>query len=141
MGWRRISPFKGSKKIFRASIFTNEEEGMTLIGDGISAVGALHFGKEVVRLDGHCDGEILVEGNLIIGPGGLFQGKIRVSTLLLSGRMEGTVIASERAQIASTGKLLGTVCACRLIVEEGGILQGKSAKWEESPPQGPPEAK
>lgn len=140
MDWLWASPIRGAKKKFLGSIFTKEERGISLIGEGLSVVGALHFGDGVVRLDGRLDGEIFGQGILIIGRKGLFHGEMRVSSLVLSGRIEGTVIASERAHIAPTGKLLGTIYACRLIIEEGGILQGKSAKWEDSPISGPPQA-
>ena len=140
MVWRWASPVKGTKKKFWASIFIKEERGISLIGEGISVAGALHFGGGVVRLDGRLDGKIFGQGVLIIGREGLFQGEMRVNTLILCGRIEGTVIASERAHIAPTGKLLGKVHACKLIIEEGGILEGKSTKWEDSSILGPPES-
>lgn len=139
MDWRWASTIRGPKKKFLGSIFTKEEEGISLIGEGLSGVGALHFDNGVMRLDGRWDGEIYGQGILIIGREGLFHGEMRVKTLILCGRIEGTVIASERAHIAPTGKLLGKVHACRLIIEEGGILEGKSAKWEDSPISGPPQ--
>ena len=140
MGWQWASPIRRPKKKFWGSIFTKEEREVSLIGEGISVVGALHFGDGVVRLDGRLDGKIFGQGILIIGRKGLFHGEMRVSGLVLSGRIEGTVIASERAHIAPTGKLFGKVQACRLIIEEGGILEGKSAKWEDPSILGPPES-
>ncbi|MBU1206111.1 MAG: polymer-forming cytoskeletal protein [Proteobacteria bacterium] len=140
MGGRWTSPNRRPKKRFLGSIFTKEEQGISLIGEGSSVVGTLHFGDGVVRLDGRLDGGIFGQGTLIIGPEGLFQGEMKVSTLILCGRVEGTVIASERAHITPTGKLLGRVQAAQLIIEEGGILDGKSEKWEGPPIWGQPES-
>ncbi len=140
MDWQRGSSFRGSQKVFRASIFTKEEQGISLIGEGISVTGTLHFGKGTVRLEGRWDGEMIGEGILIVGREARFHGEMRVGGLILFGRIEGTVIASDGAHIASTGKLLGTVCASRLVIEEGGILHGRSAKWKDSPMGRPPES-
>ena len=140
MAGRWASPSRRPKQTFFGSIFTKEEQGFSLIGEGLSVVGTLHFDDGVVRLDGRLDGEIFGRGILIVGREGLFHGEMRVSTLILCGRIEGTVIASERAHIKPTGKLLGRVQASQLIIEEGGILEGKSAKWEGPPILGQPES-
>ncbi len=140
MGGRWTSPNRRPKEKFLGSIFTKEEQGISLIGEGLSVVGTLHFGDGVVRLDGRLDGGIFGRGILIIGREGLFQGEMKVSTLILCGRIEGTVIASERAHITPTGKLLGRVQAPQLVIEEGGILEGKSERWEGSPLLGQPES-
>ena len=140
MGGRCASAGRKPKKKFLGSIFTREERGISLIGEGLSVVGTLHFDDGVVRLDGRVEGEILGRGILIVGRQGLFQGEMRVSTLILCGRIEGTVIASERAHIKPTGKLSGRVHASQLIIEEGGILEGKSAKLDRSPVLGQAES-
>lgn len=117
-----------NKKIL-GSIFSNEDKEISLIGEGFSVEGAVKFGDGVVRLDGRLNGEINGQGTLIIGREGVFQGEMKVGTLILGGRTEGTVIASECARITSTGKLLGRVQAAQLVIEAGGILEGKSLKW------------
>ncbi len=113
------------RKIFN-SLFSQEEKAISLIGEGVSVVGNLNFGDEVVRLDGHLDGKIKGPGTLIIGEKGLLEGEMNVGTLILCGRIDGEVLASGRAHITSTGKLFGKIFALQLIMDEGGILEGES---------------
>jgi cytoskeletal protein CcmA (bactofilin family) len=132
MGGRCASPSRKSKKKILGSIFTKEEQGISLIGEGLSVVGTLNFDDRVVRLDGHLEGEIFGRGVLIMGREGRFHGEMRVRTLILCGRIEGTVIAYELAHIKPSGKLFGRIQASQLIIEEGGMLEGQSVKLETS---------
>ena len=96
-----------------------------MIGEGMSVVGALHFGEGVVRLDGHLKGKIIGRGTLVIGEKGNLQGEMEVGTLILGGRVEGNVLATGLAHITSTGKLFGKVQTSQLLIDQGGIFEGE----------------
>jgi len=119
---------KRKKRKFLSSIFSKEEKGISVIGEGLSIDGTINFGQEVVRLDGRIEGEINGQGTLIIGPKGMFQGEMIINKLILGGCIEGTVKATAFAQITRTGKLQGRIQAAQLLIEEGGKLEGKSEK-------------
>jgi cytoskeletal protein CcmA (bactofilin family) len=89
-------------------------------------VGTLNFESGVVRVDGRLQGKIIGGGTLIIGEGGILQGEIHVSRLILCGRAEGTVGTSQFTHIAPTGKLFGKVQTPQLVIDEGGIFDGES---------------
>ena len=113
------------KKLF-GSLFSQEKQKISLIGEGISIAGTLHFEAGVIRLDGRWEGKIIGRGTLIIGEKGLLQGDVQISRLILSGRLEGTAATSESTYIAPTGKLFGTVRTSQLVIDEGGIFEGES---------------
>jgi cytoskeletal protein CcmA (bactofilin family) len=126
---------KADKKFF-SSIFSREDQAVSLIGEGISVVGTLNLQDGVLRLDGRLEGKIIGQGTLIMGEKGLLQGEVYVGRLILSGRMEGKVTAQERIHISPTGKLFGTILTSILIIDEGGIFEGesKSLQLEQSVP-------
>jgi cytoskeletal protein CcmA (bactofilin family) len=106
-----------------------EKHALSLIGEGISVVGSLEFGDGEVRLDGRLEGKILGHGALIIGEKGSLQGEVDVGALVLHGRVDGIVVASDSIRITRTGRLCGRVHAVRFIVEEGAIFEGESEPY------------
>ncbi len=105
------------------------KETLSLIGEGIAVIGSMDFGDGEVRLDGRLEGKILGHGTLIIGEKGRLQGEIDVGSLVLHGKVDGIVVASDSVRVASTGRLCGRVHSVRLIIEEGGLLEGESEPY------------
>jgi len=106
-----------------------ERQALSLIGEGITVVGSLDFGDGEVRLDGRLEGKILGHGTLIIGEKGSLQGEVDVGALVLHGRVDGIVVASDSIRITRTGRLCGRVHAVRFVMEEGGIFEGESEPY------------
>jgi cytoskeletal protein CcmA (bactofilin family) len=78
----------------------------------------------IFRLDGKVEGEIYHSGTLIIGETAVIKGKLEVNALILDGVVEGEVIAKERVEIDSRGKLYGTILTPVFVIQDGGIFQG-----------------
>ena len=96
-----------------------------MIGEGMSVSGILHFGEGMVRLDGLLEGKAIGRGTLVIGEKGNLRGEMEVGTLVLGGRVEGSVLATSLAHITSSGKLFGKVQAPLLVIDPGGIFEGE----------------
>ena len=123
-------PERGRRVKYLNNLFPLAKKAISLVGEGILVVGTLHLGDEVVRLDGRLEGKVVGSGTLIIGQKGVFKGEMNVGTLILCGRVEGTVSSFDCAHITSTGKLFGKIQSSQLIIDEGGILEGESEKLE-----------
>jgi len=113
------------KKRFFGRLGTSPEQLITMIGEGISVVGMMHIGSGVVRLDGHLEGKIIGPGNLVIGERGFLQGEAEVNTLILNGKLEGSVIAAATVHVTPTGKFFGKVQAAHLIIDQGAVFDGE----------------
>ena len=120
---------KRPKRKLLGRFWGHEKSALSLIGEGITVVGSLDFGNGEVRLDGRLEGKILGQGTLIIGERGSLQGEVDVGSLVLHGRVDGIVVASDSVHISCTGKLCGRIHSVRLIIEEGGILEGESEPY------------
>lgn len=86
-------------------------------------VGDIKF-KENFRIDGVLKGKILSGNGLIIGETGEIEADIDVNSVAINGRVKGSIKAKERVEIFSKGRVIGSVTAPKLIIEEGAFFQG-----------------
>ena len=100
----------------------------TLIGDGTRVKGDIRF-------DGGCHIDGVVHGNIIadrdseaflsISVEGLVDGSVRVPTIILNGKVQGDVYATERVELGATAKVFGNVHYELLEMAAGAEINGK----------------
>jgi cytoskeletal protein CcmA (bactofilin family) len=88
--------------------------------------GELQFDTHF-RVHGKFTGEVITEGELIVGEGGEVEGEMRVGQVVVSGIVRGSIQASRRVHITATGKVFADVATPSLIVEDGALFEGRSA--------------
>jgi cytoskeletal protein CcmA (bactofilin family) len=86
-------------------------------------IGEIKF-KENFRIDGVFKGKILSGNGLIIGESGEVEADIDVITIAVNGRVKGTIKAKERIEIFAKGRVIGSVAAPKLVIEDGAFFQG-----------------
>lgn len=86
-------------------------------------IGDIKF-KENFRIDGVFKGKILSGGGLIIGESGEVEADIEVISIAVNGRMKGSIKAKEKIEIFAKGRVIGSVTAPKLIIEDGAFFQG-----------------
>jgi len=95
----------------------------TLISAGLHITGAL-TGGELVRIHGTVDGEVRVDGAVVIGAGGRVQGRIEARQVTVEGRLDGDLLASEKAEVTASGQVEGDIEAPRVVIAEGAYFKG-----------------
>lgn len=100
--------------------------------------GDLNF-KGSFRIDGSFKGTINSESNLIVGENGKIEAEIKIGYIVVNGEVKGNIQAKEKVEINSTGRVIGSVTAPKLVVEEGAFLETSCQTTDELPP--PPEIK
>ena len=93
------------------------------LGEGTQFKGVLSFAG-AVRIDGHLEGEVIGEELLIIGEPGRVNAEIEVGTLVVSGRVHGTITARDRVELLHSSRVDGTIRTPRLVVAEGALFNG-----------------
>ena len=76
------------------------------------------------RIDGTVEGEIQCHGKLIIGEGAEIRAKISGKIVVIQGRVDGNVAATERIELAAPARLYGNINTPRLIIAEGVVFDG-----------------
>jgi cytoskeletal protein CcmA (bactofilin family) len=70
------------------------------------------------------EGEVIGEELLIIGEPGQVSAEIEVGTLVVSGRVQGTITARERVELLRPSRVSGTIRTPCLVVAEGALFNG-----------------
>jgi len=109
---------------FRGKSSPGDLSGFLDIGSHFE--GELKF-EQSFRVDGKVVGKVVSDGDLVVGEKGEIEGEIHVGRLFVSGLVKGEIHAARRLSIHPRGRVEGAVYARALIIEEGGILEGRSS--------------
>ncbi len=101
----------------------DQDKVNTLIGVGTEIKGNLKA-TGGIRIDGRVDGEILHDGDLVVGEEGVVEANIKTRNATIAGEVHGNIEASGRVEIVATGKLLGDIVVTTLIINEGALFDG-----------------
>ncbi len=82
-------------------------------------------GRGGVRIEGAFEGEILLDGLLVIGESGRVTCEdVRARRVVVAGLLKGNITA-EKVEIRRTGRVWGDVRTVAFATEEGAFLRGK----------------
>lgn len=104
----------------------------TVIAQGVTFTGTLR-GEGVVQVEGIVVGEFDMTGAVIVAESGLVRGPITADVVRVAGRVEGSVQAREHMRLEASGSLDGDVTTASLVVEDGGILNGRCTTVKPQP--------
>ena len=93
------------------------------IDQGSEFEGKLSF-KDTVRIDGTFSGEISSDNTLIVGESGQIMATIHSVCVVISGLVEGDIIASEQIVLHKSAVVNGNLDSPIVIMEEGAQLNG-----------------
>ena len=120
----------------------SNEEFSTTIGADAAFKGELRFEKGL-RLLGQLEGQIVSDGDMLIGQGAKLTGDAKVGSIRLDGEVKGNLSAKAKVHLSSTARLEGDLQTAKLEVAEGAILVGRcvigvngSPKEAVPPPKG-----
>ncbi len=95
------------------------------IGKSVIIKGELS-GSEDLFVDGVVEGTIeLRNNNLVIGPNGQVKANIHAKGVVVQGKLDGDIRASQRAELRKTAVAVGDVFTQRIAIEEGAYFKGK----------------
>lgn len=103
------------------------------IGKSVIIKGELS-GSEDLYIDGQVEGTIELQGNsLTIGPNGQVRANVNAKGVVVQGKLEGNIRASERAELRKSAIAIGDILTQRIAIEEGAYFKGKVDVQKESP--------
>jgi cytoskeletal protein CcmA (bactofilin family) len=100
------------------------EEWTGFIDQGVSLEGTLQI-TGTFRIDGAVTGNIISEQTLVLGEGAKVEGQIEGNRVVISGRFDGVIFAKGRVEIQPKGVVTGEVHSPCLVIEPGGIFDGR----------------
>jgi len=106
----------------------DKDSNTTLIAGGTAVHGDIHFGGRLY-VSGAVTGKIStdegVSATLIVDEAGRIEGDVQAAHVVIAGRIDGNVTATERMEVASTARVRGDLSYKDLAVELGGMVNGK----------------
>lgn len=97
---------------------------VTIIAEGTEFVGSLNS-KSDIRINGSVDGDIKVEGKIIVSKSGIIAGQLTADTAIIAGTVKGDILIAQKLSLIETASVEGSIQTARLVVEEGAIFRGE----------------
>ena len=112
------------------------------IGKSVVIKGELS-GSEDLYIDGTVEGTIQLHGNnLVIGPNGQVRADVNTKVVVIQGKLEGNIRASERVELRKSAVVVGDIVTQRIAMEDGAYVKGKiEIQREAAKPSSPPATK
>lgn len=94
------------------------------IGKSVVVKGELS-GSEDLYVDGEVEGSIALRGqSLTVGPNGRVHANIEARNVILYGRVDGNIKASDRVDLRKSASLSGDILTARVAIEDGAFFKG-----------------
>jgi len=110
------------------------EDFDTVLSPDIDFSGLLSFDKPFL-IQGKVSGEINATGILMVAEEAVVEANIRASKVFIMGTVRGNVVATEKVELAITGKLTGNITAPEVAMEAGCYFSGRCMMTEKKIPQ------
>lgn len=94
------------------------------IGKSVVVKGELS-GSEDLIVDGEVEGSITLRGqSLTIGPNGRVRANIEARNVIVHGRLDGDIHATDRVDLRKSASLSGDIATARISIEDGAFFKG-----------------
>ncbi|MGD1990017.1 MAG: polymer-forming cytoskeletal protein [Chromatiales bacterium] len=106
----------------------------TVIGNGTLVKGDIAF-SEGLHLDGEIHGNVIGQGKnttLTISDKGCIKGDIKVTSIIVNGRVEGNIHAAQRVELAENAVVMGKVEYVLLEMAMGARVEGEMIRLTEN---------
>ncbi|MCW8347453.1 polymer-forming cytoskeletal protein [Vibrio sp. ZSDZ65] len=109
---------------------TSRATTTTLIAKGCTISGKLKLENDI-QVDGYVDGQVNVEGAIVIAESGRVKGEVFAKHVVINGMFEGDCHA-DHIQILSNGSVKGKIWSNNLSIDPGGSFFGETAGLAEN---------
>lgn len=109
----------------------------TIIGKGTDIEGTINI-EGATRIDGTVTGKLTANDTITVGSTGVVKAEIRARSIVVGGRVEGNLYATEKVELQAKSELIGDITSKSLLVEHGAIFHGNSKMKDSSSPSSMP---
>jgi len=106
---------------------------VTLIGKSVVIKGELSCSEDLY-IDGQVEGTIDPKGHrLTIGPNGRVKANVNACAVIVQGKLEGNIQASDRVDLKQSAVVMGDITTQRISIDEGAYFKGSVNVQKEAP--------
>ncbi len=103
---------------------TSNDAAISLIAQGMKIVGDCET-DGTIRVEGRVEGTLRAGKSVVVGRGGEVTGDIVTQDAVISGRVNGNIIAESRLELQSTCDIQGEIRSRRVQLDEGARFNGQ----------------
>jgi cytoskeletal protein CcmA (bactofilin family) len=108
---------------FATDMEKNQRGVATFIGEHITIEGSIHAGEDI-EIEGAVKGNITCQSHqLTVGKKGRIEADIQASSIVISGKVSGNIVAFNTIRINKTADISGQIKAKSVSVEDGAFLK------------------
>lgn len=100
------------------------DEWIGFLDQGVKLEGTLELAG-TFRVDGELKGTVRCKERLIVGENARVEGEIESAIVSVAGKINGKVSGANRVEILPSGVIEGEVHTPCLVIEAGGVLDGR----------------
>ena len=93
------------------------------IGSKVTVRGSISGNQDLV-IHGRVEGRVGLDNRLTVEEDGSVSADVEVSDATVKGELRGDVVASKTATLHNTARVVGSIRAPRLVIEEGARFSG-----------------
>ena len=109
---------------FRRRIQDTSGNPTTYIAPSTKIVGTI-TGDGAYVFCGTIEGDCDINGPMTLAEGGHWKGTMRANDVIVSGEVEGDVVARQRVEISGTARVTGSLAGHSIAVAEGAVIDGE----------------
>lgn len=109
------------------------EEWIGFLDRGVKLEGLLELAG-TFRIDGEVKGTVRCKERLIVGENGRVEGEVVSAVVSVAGKVHGKVNGLSRVEILPTGMVEGEIYTPCLVIEAGGVIEGRCHMRAEAKP-------
>ena len=107
----------------------------TLINEGCKISGVIS-GQGDYQVSGEIDGDCEIDGTVTLTRNGYWSGTINARQVVISGHVEGDIIAAGKVEISDSARITGKVTGEAIAVAEGAVVEGQMKTTGQAEPVG-----
>ena len=100
---------------------------LTVVGEHAKMDGKFDI-ADSIQIECEVSGELNVGGKLVIGEKGIVSANVQTVDAVIMGVYEGNMVATGNVEIASTGRVSGSIRTDSLVISKGGFFNGNVVK-------------
>jgi cytoskeletal protein CcmA (bactofilin family) len=104
---------------------------LVIRGSGARLEGSFEI-EESIEIECEVRGDLNVGGTLVIGESGRVSADVITVNAVILGTYTGSMKASGSIEIASTGRVNGTLASNELVIAKGGVFTGSVSRTDEA---------
>ena len=111
--------------VMPAPVAAEPVKSVAVLGKNVQVKGEIHS-QEDLTIDGDVEGIVEAEGHrLTIGPNGRLKANgVKAREVVVMGKMNGSVTATEKVFIRKDAQLVGDVQTAGIVIEDGAYFKG-----------------